>query len=214
MILVSAIHFEGFWEDAFDPKITKEQPFHTSSGIVNSRFMSKIRKIAFYGENPDLQILEIPYKADFILTIILPQAFNGLDAIEKQITNRGFTDLPRTTRRVVDIFFPKFRLDCKFSAKQVLQTLGMTLAFSDEGDFSGITESRPPIIVNDVIHKACCQVDEEGTEAAAATAVIMGTGCVSIPTTTFLANHPFLFTIEDRYTRQIMFMGRVEDPSI
>jgi len=170
-----------------------------------------------YMEGNDFQALEIPYAGnDLSMIILLPNKVEGLPQFEKRLTDSGLSEiLAQLDDQEVDVTIPRFKLTAQFELGQTLQALGMKNAFSASADFSGMT-GRKNLAISDVIHKAYVDVNEQGTEAAAATAVVMEAAMAvpnEPPTPVFLADHPFLFIIRDNNSGAYLFMGRVADPT-
>jgi len=176
--------------------------------------MNRTGRLA-YGESDVAQVAELPYGGGGMsMVVVLPRAHDGLAALETALTAERLDEWISVLReRRVALSFPRFRVERGFSLKDALSSLGMRLAF-DDADFSGMAPEGG-VFISDVLHKAFVDVDESGTEAAAATAVIMGRSMMEEPETpvTFRADHPFLFLIRDRTTGSILFIGRVADPT-
>jgi serpin B len=149
------------------------------------------------------------------MVVLLPKEMNGLPELEKAITVEKLASLlSKLQNRKVIAFIPKFKMETSFGLKPTLEKLGMKRAFSGEADFSGISGQKD-LCISAVIHKAYVDVNEEGTEAAAATAVVMRFMAVRRPDPTpiFRADHPFLFLIRDTKAGNILFMGRLTNPT-
>jgi len=226
MILVNAIYFKGDWLHAFDPKQTSDAPFYTLPALSNGEVeeetgrvdvpIMRLNKTRFnYSENDCFQTLELPYEGEEVsMLLILPKAKNGLAHIEECFEPGNFEACTKGMRkREVNVFLPRFKVESTFvSLKRNLAALGLTDAFNAQrADFSGI--SKLPLSVSDVVHKAFVEVNEEGTEAAAATGIIMRTTSIGPPPVTFRADHPFIFLIRENKSGKILFMGRICDPS-
>ena len=167
-----------------------------------------------YTETDTFQALELPYvDEELSMVILLPKKFDALDEFEKTLTPDNLTQwLANIHKREVVVFVPKFKMTSQFSLASVLKSMGMKDAFSSDANFSGINGKRD-LFISAVIHKAYVEVNEEGTEAAAATGVVMrltSIGPASIPV--FRADHPFLFLIRDNLSGGILFIGRVANP--
>ena len=169
-----------------------------------------------YSENDDLQVLELPYADnDLSMMVLLPRNADGLAALEAKLTAQNLIawtgKLPRPK---VEVFLPKFKMASQFSLNDRLAALGMVDAFGDKADFSGMNGKRD-LYISAVIHKAFVDVNEEGTEAAAATAVAMTAMAMRVeqPPPVFRADHPFLFLIRENQTGSILFLGRIADPT-
>lgn len=217
LVLVNAIYFKGNWASQFESRLTANEPFHvTSEKSVAVPLMRQTYDYR-YAEFPDLQILELPYAGDDLsMLVLLPRKVDGLGNLEAELTVQNLTSwtLNLPSQKVV-VFLPKFKATSEFLLKGTLAELGMSDAFSRQADFSGM-DGRKDFFIGDVIHKAFVEVNEEGTEAAAATAVGMFGSAApthSKPVPVFRADHPFLFLIRDNRNGSILFLGRVTDPT-
>jgi len=217
LILTNAIYFKGTWEWEFDKSDTNEQDFKiTSENIVKTQMMyMKPDKAEFnYADIENLQILELPYKGEKISMLILLPAKN-LDGMESSLTKEKLNEYKSQMEktRLDAIYLPKFEFDTKSSMKNTLITLGMPTAFSENADFSGM-DGTTDLVIGEVIHQAYVKVNEEGTEAAAATVVAMEIkSAIGSPENIFRADHPFIFIIQEKETGNILFMGKVIDPT-
>jgi len=167
-----------------------------------------------YTETDALQVLELPYVGEELsMVVLLPKKTDGIGALERDLTAENLaTWLGQIRKREVIVSVPKFKMTSKFGLASVLASMGMPLAFSRNADFSGMT-GRRDLFISAVIHQAYVDVNEEGTEAAAATAVTMKlTSLGPDRTPVFRADHPFIFTIRDAKSGSILFLGRVENP--
>jgi serpin B len=145
------------------------------------------------------------------MLIVLPQAKDGLAALEQQLTPANLARWRSAIRRrEVDVWLPRFKLESEFELSTVLTALGMVDAFG-AADFSGMTGQRD-LFISVVVHKAFVDVNEKGTEAAAATAVVKTRSSLPPPPPTFRADHPFLFLIQERRTGSVLFLGRLVEP--
>ncbi len=182
----------------------------------------------FYPDRNGFAVLEMPYKGDELTMVLLvPRDPNGLASLEKLLTSSNLrTWLGRLQSRPVNAFVPRFKLETDYQMKPVLEKLGMVRAFVDPREpngaqFDGMSESQDPnnkLYISKVLHKAFVEVNEKGTEAAAATAVIMAAPRSAAPSArpfvpTVRADRPFVFLIRDRKTETILFLGRVSNPS-
>jgi len=216
MVLVNAIYFKGDWASQFKAEATQKQPFHVSgSQTVEASLMHQKREFG-YSENNELQVLELPYAGDDLsMIVLLPRKTDGLAGIEAKLTAQNLAAWTgKLHRPKVEVFLPKFKMTSQFSLNDKLAALGMTDAFGDKADFSGMNGKRD-LYISAVIHKAFVEVNEEGTEAAAATAVVMTLRSAPIerPAPVFRADHPFLFLIRDNASGSILFLGRIVDPT-
>ncbi|HUA65534.1 MAG TPA: serpin family protein [Alphaproteobacteria bacterium] len=216
LVLVNAIYFKGDWQIPFNVRLTEDQPFHVSPDTsVKAPLMQQTDEFG-YGEFPGVQVLEIPYADwDISMLVLLPRDVDGLTNLEAQLTPENLkswtTGLP--TQRV-HVFLPKFTVRSQFLLADTLAAMGMPDAFDgNKADFSGM-DGRRDLFISRVIHEAYVQVDEKGTEAAAATGVAMlGRAASPRQVPVFRADHPFLFLIRDNQTGSILFLGRMADPT-
>jgi len=216
LVLTNAIYFKGEWANQFEEELTQEDPFYiTPKTTVDVPMMNQEERYKYF-EDDELQVLEVPYKGDDLsMVILLPIKKDGLTEIENSFnTDRLQEWMNALAWRQVAVFFPKFTMTCEFKLGPALADMGMPIAFTEEADFSGMTGEKD-LFISRVVHKAFVDVSEEGTEAAAATGVIMELLSVVEPTppVVFRADHPFIFMIRDNHSGSILFIGRVVDPS-
>jgi serpin B len=212
LVLVNAIYFKGDWACQFDERLSHEAPFSVAPNEQIQVMMMTQKHEFRYAEAADMQVLELPYAGeDLSMFVLLPGGVGGLADIEDQLT---VENLERWTKYLweteVRLFLPRFEVTLPIRLSDTLQSMGMPDAFSSTANFSGMAEGQ--LFISEVVHKAFVEVNEEGTEAAAATAVMMDRG-LPPPVPTFRADHPFLFLIRENATRSILFMGRVVDPA-
>jgi serpin B len=169
-------------------------------------------------EATDFTMASLPYRSnEFSMVILLPKATNGLPALEQKLNDPGrfkqwLSYLDAAQPRKTELFLPKFKMNCRLLLAPTLSALGMPAAFSSRADFSGITGERG-LQISDVVHQAYVEVNEEGTEAAAATGIMMQVSSVQRPPPVFRVDHPFVFLIRENRTGTILFLGRVLVPS-
>ncbi|UCD03495.1 MAG: serpin family protein [Candidatus Woesearchaeota archaeon] len=214
LVLTNAIYFKGTWVKQFDEKNTREEDFTTSEGSVKAEMMRLTGEEAkfSYAETDKLQVLELPYDGnDLSMLILLPK--DDLASIENEFTVENLNKWKNMLENQrVDIYIPKFTFETKYFMSNDLKKMGMTVAFSENADFSGMDGTRM-LFIDFVIHQAFVEVNEEGTEAAAATGVGMALTSLPIEQKVFRADHPFIFIIQDRETGNILFIGRMSNPS-
>jgi len=214
LVLTNAIYFKGNWASQFEKDQTRDQPFTLLDGTkVQVPMMNQQARFG-YAETDTLQVLEMPYKGEELsMVILLPKKMDGIKELERELTAESFSKwLTAIRKRQVIVSVPKFRMTSKFSLAQVLRSMGMTDAFTEQADFTGMA-ARRELFLSAVIHQAYVDVNEEGTEAAAATGAVVGITSAGPDTTpVFRADHPFLFLIRDKTTGSILFLGRVMNP--
>lgn len=220
LVLVNTIYFLGDWTLPFRKELTVEAPFHVtaseSKDVPTMRQAPRFRFAATDG----VKLLEMPYQGGaLVMTLVLPDQVDGLNAVE---TRLSMATLDRWIGALapdrVDVALPKFEVNPADSLPldDTLQTLGMPLAFSPKADFTALANAREKrIYITDVFHKAFVKLDEKGTEAAAASTVVLGgrSSGPPKPKVEFHADHPFLFFLRDVRSGMILFMGRVNDPT-
>ncbi len=217
LVLTNAIYFKGRWETPFEEAQTRDEDWHGPGGTGEVPMMHR-RGGYLYSEGEGFQALDLPYKGrQLSMLVVLPRKKDGLASLERQWAAGG------AYRQVTDgldheeavlVWLPRFKLETELRLKPVLCGMYAELAFSDEADFGGIAEE--PLKISEVVHKAFVEINEEGTEAAAATAVgmVLCAGVAGPPPrpVVFRADYPFLFFIRDRRTNAVLFSGRVLDP--
>jgi serpin B len=215
LVLTNAIYFKADWKYQFDKKFTVDQPFTTGSGKQTKLPLMNLEKEFAYVEDEQAQVLELPYKSPQLsMVVVLPRKADGLSKLEQGLNFERLEQwLAGLRREKVIVALPKFKLECDFSLSAALKQLGMPRAFGGGAEFGGMT-SEADLQISDVVHKAFVEVDEKGTEAAAATGVIMATRAAPIenPPKVFRADHPFLFLIRNRESNAVLFLGRFSEP--
>ena len=213
-VILNAIYFKGIWESKFEKSLTHDAPFKVSASTqVTVPFMYQESKFKIL-EEKDFQAVSLPYKDDYLsMVILLPNTVDGLAVLEKQLTTQRLKEwlaaLDEQPVEKVDLYLPKFELETKYDLVPQFKKMGMKDAFTDSADFSGMGGE---LSISQIKHKAFVEVNEEGTEAAAATAVEMQTKSIrDYPV--FRADHPFLFIIRDNQSGTILFMGRMVKPN-
>ncbi|XP_019130388.2 leukocyte elastase inhibitor isoform X2 [Larimichthys crocea] len=221
LVLVNAIYFKGNWNEKFKEEHTVDAQFKINKNDTKPVKMMKMKSKFPFTEIADvnLQILELPYEGkDLSMLIFLPNEMEddttGLEKLEKELTYEKFVEWTRPdmmSENEVQVHLPKFKMEEKYDLKDVLISMGMVNAFDvTMSDFSGMSPAND-LVLSKVVHKAFVEVNEEGTEAAAATAAVVMNRCARIPVI-FVADHPFLFFIRHNPTMSILFTGRYCSP--
>ncbi len=215
LVLVNAIYFKGDWASRFNPLGTQPAPFWLTPEEQAPVPLMHHKAEFSYQKLDHFQVVALPYAGRALsMLVLLPDEVDGLAKLEAELT---IENLDRWTRELypeeVDLFLPRFSLTIPFRLSSLLQSLGMWDAFSDHADFSGMDGSRN-LLIEEVLHKAYVQVNEEGTQAAAATAVVARwLSAEPIPVPVVRADHPFIFLIRENTTGSLLFIGRLVDPS-
>lgn len=222
LVLVNAVYFHGQWQLPFDEARTENRPFHARAAEPSVPTM--FREGAAYGEDDDVQLLELPYAGgDLSMLFVLPRDRDGLASIESRLDDALVSRWATRTGWNDDtlVYLPRFRIEtASISLREALIALGMGVAFSDAADFTGMSEAsatQDTLKIDDVIHRVFVELNEQGTEAAGAT----GVTTVQIESVQmdppapprFEADHPFLFFLREPSTGAILFAGRVVNPS-
>ena len=215
LILSNAIYFKGLWMTQFDKEDTVDRDFEiTPTEIVQvpTMVLTDSEEKFNYTETDDLQILELPYKGDDVSMIIFLPKKDNISSVEQMLDNENLAMwMDSMNPTDVDIYLPKFTHKTEYNLKEMLISMGMDLAFSFNADFSGMN-GFGGLFIGKVLHKAFVEVNEEGTEAAAATTVHMFETAMPGQSKVFDADHPFMYLIQHKETGTILFMGKVVDP--
>ena len=215
LVLVNAIYFKGFWDNQFKSRDTREMEFWLLTEVAVKVPMMHQEHQFGYWENDWLQIMEMPYKEESLsLIVLLPKEKTGITDLEQKLNFENMMAWQsRLRKRKVIVFFPKFKIESQFSLGQTLALMGMPDAFDPElADFSAMVGQKE-LYISAVIHKAFLEVNEEGSEAAAATGVVVGVTSIAPSPPIFKADHPFVFFIRDNKSNSILFLGRVLNPA-
>ncbi len=215
LILTSAVHFKAAWSCPFPEARTERRPFRPVVGQDVVVDMMRVVGLFRLAVQNGVKVLTMPYRGGCAsMVVILPDAAGGLDAAEAQL-NVGALDIWERAGETmrVDVTLPRFEAGSSLDLKDVLATLGMRRAFEPAtAELGGITPD--PLFVGDVLHRSFIRVDEAGTEAAAATAVLAPRGRPAAAAVPFVADHPFLYLIREDPGGRILFMGRMADPTM
>lgn len=215
LFLINAIYFQGNWTEEFDPKLTQKQPFFLENGTeISIDLMSQTGEKMYY-ENDDFQAVSLPYgkNKNLSMYIFLPKENSNINSFMKNLTAENWQEWQdKFTSQEGFVSLPKFKIEYEITLNKTLQSLGMTEIFSSKANFKNITSKR--VAVDEVKHKTFIEVNEEGTEAAAATSI--GIRLTSIPINEpfrMIINRPFFYAIQDNNTGTILFMGKMLNPS-
>jgi serpin B len=214
LVITNAVYFKGQWVKQFDLKNTQESEFRVTPDKAVKVQMMNLRDAKFkYAEDETVQILELPYAGEELSMLILLPKEDSPDNVESILAAERLDEWRASIKEEeVDVYLPRFKLETKYGLVENFKELGMRQAFDPgQADFSAMT-GRRDLFISRIIHQAFVEVNEEGTEAAAATGVVMT--LTAMPTKKiFMADHPFIFIIIDRTTGAILFVGRVANPA-
>lgn len=218
LMLVTGIYAKAKWQMPFNPSHTKPAPFFNKDKTITTPMMETLASFP-YLKTESFSMVELPYTPardsplQLTMVVVLPDSKNGLDAVEKEFSIEGLNKwMSQMSQQRVRVTLPKFSFSEGLSIKELLEKLGMPVAFTPQADFSKMT-SVQGLAIGDVVHKAFIEVDENGTEAAAATAVSMNlTSMPSQKIEEFRADHPFIFFMIEKSTGAILFVGRLINP--
>jgi len=218
-VLLNAIYFKGTWERQFKKSRTHDAPFNVSTGKrVTVPFMYQKGRFNILDEK-EFQAVSIPYKRNLMsMVVLLPRDVHGLAKLEMQLTTQNLKQwlgrLDKRPARTLRLYLPRYKLETGYDLVPACRKMGIKDAFDTGGkaDFRGMGWRKGALWISQIKHKAFVEVNEEGTEAAAATAVEMATTSVR-QDPVFRADHPFLFMIRDNQTGSILFIGRIIDPN-
>lgn len=219
LVLTNAIYFKGEWVRQFDSKKTEEQDFKVAQDKTSRVPMMQSAgpdSVFNYAENSALQILEMPYSGNELSMLLLLPKRHDIKPMEEMLSPSKLSEWKRVMKEQrVDVFIPRFKFETKYFMAKDLADMGMKTAFTGSADFTGMSGKRE-LFISEVVHQAFVEVNEEGTEAAAATAVVMRLtamhpGEPAVPV--FRADRPFIFIIQQKATGHILFLGRVGNPA-
>lgn len=215
LVITNAVYFKGAWESPFNPNQTSQEDFTLESNETIEAPMMYQKSRFDYAENDQLQLLSMPYEGDRLsMIVLLPK--DDLSSLEESLTLEDLQGWQEELQaQEVMVYLPKFKMETEYELGTQMKELGVELAFDpDQADLSGIADVSPQnLYIQFATHKAFVEVNEEGTEAAAATGIGVGVTSAPAEPTVFRADHPFIFMIQDNDTGLVLFMGKVADPS-
>jgi serpin B len=213
LVLTNAIYFNAAWANPFDEQRTTDGAFYLLNGSEVMVPMMQQQASFGYTERSGLQVIEMPYDGRELSMVVLLPPTGTLESLEAELDVQEIDAILGELRyQEVALTMPKFKVESAFGLAKTLQSMGMTDAFSDNADLSGM-DGTTDLFIQDVVHKAFVDVDEAGTEAAAATAVIVGLKAMPQQPVTMTIDRPFVFFIRDIQTGTVLFVGRIVDPS-
>jgi serpin B len=215
LVLTNAIYFKGDWAAQFKKQDTRDEEFLlTADKKVKAPLMHRTGSYK-YLDGGTFQALDLPYKGDDLsMLVLLPKKVDGLAELEKALSAARLGEwLGRLRKQEVVVTLPKFKMTKEFQLNRVLAAMGMPSAFDkSRADLTGMNGTGPKLFISVVVHKAFVDVNEQGTEAAAATGVGIALTSAPITTAVFRADHPFVFLIRDNHSGSVLFLGRVANP--
>ncbi|KAI4464503.1 serine protease inhibitor serpin [Holotrichia oblita] len=217
LVLVNAIYFKGLWTHPFKIHQTQDKFYVSNLQTVDCEMMRTTGEF-IYAEDAllDAKILKMPYMhSNIFFVIILPNSINGLKNVETKILTTGFSMLQKDANlENVEVFLPKFKLETSMDLKQPLQDIGLGNIFGEKANFSQMLNSQMPLTISKVLQKTFIDINENGTEAASATSVIMRVRrSLDLHHHTFLANRPFMFYVIDSASSMLLFLGKLINPN-
>lgn len=213
LVLVNAIYFKGPWKKQFKQENNTLDDFQIGRRKFTQKKFMNTQIISWYYEDKYAEIIDIPYSdPSYSLMIILPKNFKRMRCLEKKLSYDYYENYTKhKEKRRIKLSIPKFDIESEYDLNETLQKMGIKEAFTSTADFSGITKQER-LYISKVIHKANISVDENGTEAAAATAVTMRKTSVLIESANFRANRPFIYILRNNKNNCIYFMGKISNP--
>ncbi len=219
LVLVNALYFKAAWQHKFTKSATSKEPFHLDSAKQVGVDTMRVTKSFGYSKEDGYTALTLPYSAGFVMLLVIPDEIDGLAGIDRKLSAEKLASLARLPTKNISLHFPKFKIEGgTIQLKKSFATLGMKLAFDRKlADFGPMTsdKSLPGLYIDNAYHKTFIAVDEDGTEAAAATAVVMAQRSAMRPPAEPIevrVDRPFFYSIMDTNSRTALFLGRVTDP--
>jgi serpin B len=212
LVLTNAIYFNAAWANNFEKNLTQPAPFHLLDGSTVGAPMMHQTEILGYAAGNGYQVISLPYDGrELEMVVMVPDAGNFAEFEKSLDAGMAGSIIQSIVPKQVALSLPRFKFESEFGLGKTLSGMGMPIAFSGQADFSGMTGNRD-LSISEVVHKAFVAVDEAGTEAAAATAVIMRATAMPTKPLEVTVDRPFIFLIRDIQTGSIIFVGRVVNP--
>ena len=211
MFLVNAIYYKGTWTTEFDPELTEDKPFYNYDNTTSTVPLMHMESTLSVSVTETFVAVDLPYGDElFSMTVILPNVGVDINEFAAELNNENWDQWMSGFNMVEDVqlYLPRFTLEWKNSLTDILSTMGMGIAFSDQADFSRIN-SGVSLKITDVIHKTFVEVNEEGTEAAAVTVIGITTTSIEPPPPVIRVDRPFIFAIREKSSGTILFIGKV-----
>jgi serine protease inhibitor len=218
LVAMNAVYFKGVWKDPFRKELTRDGPFHTASGQTKQLPMMAQSGTYSYLEDRQVQVVTLPYRGGVSMHVMLPVAGTDVGLVRKSLSSGQWESWAAKLKREEGVIkLPRFKVDYAAPLRNALTALGMGRAFDqNQAEFAQVYADRPPVWLDMVIHRALAEVNEEGTEAAAATVAHMlcGSAMPQKPPRLFqmIVDRPFFIAIRDETTKTIQFMGWIGDP--
>ena len=211
--LINAIYFKGIWREKFDKNATKDEDFYSEDGVSMGKvkMMSQTQNFP-YSEDDNCGYLMMPYgNGAFSMIVMLPNEGKTIDDVISNLNSASWNEAMYMDRYEVNLRFPRFKVECSYEMhKTILPEMGMITPFSDNADFSGMTPDKMAVRISKVVHKTFVEVNEEGTEAAAVTAVVVGPTSIGPGSIiNYVVNKPFAFAIRENSTGVLLFIGKI-----
>ena len=212
-VLTNAVYFKGDWQMPFNVQSTTEQPFYNHVGTSPNVKMMQLQEDFGYSEDKQVQVVQLPYKGDELsMLVVLPKSKDKA-AMQQLVHDLSVDKIKQWNKDLVtqevNLHLPKFKLKERYDVKDMLSDMGMPIAFNQDKATFKLFDQPLSTWIDEVYHQAVVIVDEKGTEAAAATGIVVSTESASAPPPVFKADHPFLFMIKDNKTDAILFLGQV-----
>ena len=212
LVLANAVYLKAKWKREFEANDTRPGTFHRAAGPVRAEFMHQAGPV-LYGSGRGYRAVELPYRRSHLSMLVVLPVGGGVEGLEKRLGGTGLGGVVKKLKTTtLELSLPRFHIDTEAELESTLKRLGMPDAFAGGADFSGITAAGH-LNIGAVRHIADIEVDEKGTEAAAATGVVATFEGNFFSEKAFVANHPFLFFVRDDATGAVLFAGRLTDPA-